>query len=275
MDVVGVTYGHAVMIMHEPPLEQIYAPGMGHHASQKQYFVHCLTKLSNLMSPHAECKELYLGNKDIEKIRGFEEFVNLEFLSINKNMLKKINNLDANFRMKVLHAQDNQICTLKGSLECFRNLEQLDLSNNELRDLAKLLPGLQRFQFLTHLNLKGNPCCEEPDYRLQVVHAMPGLRVLDQHVITTAERLKAKANIGGDVAALTVAFGKRAPPRELEKVPERSLLERELAKVSLSLEGTEAGGNSLVMASKFDNFYSFLSLLLSLSHSLSNIPCLN
>ena len=153
---------------------------------------------------------------------------------MNGNKLKKINNLEANFRMKVLNAQDNQICTLKGSLTIFRNLEQLDLSNNQLRDLAKLLPVLERFQFLTHLNLKGNPCCEEPDYRLQVVYAMPGLRVLDQHVITAAERLKAKANIGGDIAALTVAFGLRAPPRTLEKVPEQSVLEQELAKVCQS-----------------------------------------
>ena len=179
----------------------------------------------------ADCTELYLGNKEIEKLRGFEDFVNLEYLCINGNRLKKINNLDGNFRMKAVNAQDNQICTLKGSLQCFHNLEQLDLANNELRDLAKLLPILERFLFLTHLNLKGNPCCEEPDYRLQVVHAMPGLRVLDQHVISVAERSKAKANIGGDVAALTVAFGQRAPPRQLEKVPEQSQLERELAKV--------------------------------------------
>ena len=125
---------------------------------------------------HADCKEMYLGNKGIEKIRGFEDFVNLEYLCISGNKLKKVNNLDANFRMKVLSAQDNQICTLKGSLTSFRNLEQLDLSNNELRDLSKLLPVLERFQFLTHLNLKGNPCCEEPDYRLQV-RACPHMRM--------------------------------------------------------------------------------------------------
>lgn len=54
---------------------------------------------------------------------------------------------------QVLNAQDNQICTLKGSLPAFTNLEQLDLSGNQLRDLAKLLPVLQRFQLLKHLNL--------------------------------------------------------------------------------------------------------------------------
>ena len=147
--------------------------------------------------------------------------------------------------MKVLSAQDNQICTLKGSLAIFRNLEQLDFSNNQLKDLSKLLPVLERFQFLTHLNLKGNPCCEEPEYRLQIVYAMPGLRVLDQHVITAAERLKANTTIGGDVAALTVAFGQRAPQRRLEKVPERSVLERELAKVS-PLSRTLGFGSTMI-----------------------------
>lgn len=142
---------------------------------------------------YAECKEMYLGNKGIEKIRGFEDFVNLEFLCLNSNKLKKINNLDTCTRMKILNVQvqcalvgagkqscsssrrmasrvlpvanvcqrfhqrclqDNQVCTLKGSLLCFTFLEQLDLSNNQLRDLAKLTPVLQKFQFLTHLNLK-------------------------------------------------------------------------------------------------------------------------
>eukprot|EP00955_Chlamydomonas_euryale_P109588 365942-Chlamydomonas_euryale.AAC.49 len=187
------------------------------------------------------CTELYLGNKGIEKIRGFDDFVNLESLCLNGNKLKKINNLDQNFRIKVLNAQDNQICTLKGSLSCFSNLEQLDLSGNQLRDLAKLLPVLQRFQFLTHLNLKDNPCCEEPDYRMLVVHGMPGLRVLDQHVITPAERMKSEVAIGGSVSALTIAFGKRAPVRDGTwdaKVPERSLLEQELVKEAATCRQT-------------------------------------
>jgi hypothetical protein len=46
---------------------------------------------------------------------------------------------------------------------------------------------------------QGNPCCEEPDYRLTVVHHMPSLEVLDQHKVTHQERHKAKALIGGDV----------------------------------------------------------------------------
>ena len=62
---------------------------------------------SALAESHAvsECTELYLGNKGIEKLRGFEPFVNLDSLWLNGNKLKKINNLDGNFRIRTLYAQ--------------------------------------------------------------------------------------------------------------------------------------------------------------------------
>lgn len=63
---------------------------------------------------------------------------------------------------------------------------------------------------------------------------MPGLKVLDQHAITDLERRKAKALIAGDIAILTVAFGKRVPaydPQMHEKVSETSELEQDLARV--------------------------------------------
>ncbi|KXZ45792.1 hypothetical protein GPECTOR_50g586 [Gonium pectorale] len=188
-----------------------------------------------------ECTELYLGNKGIEKLRGFEPFLNLESLWLNGNKLKKLNNLECNKRLKALYAQDNQICTLKGSLQCFKFLETLDLSNNLLRDLDKQLGVLERFKFIKELNLKGNPLCEEPDYRLIAIHRMPGLQVLDQHVITALERRKAAGNIGGDVAIATVAFGKRAPPYDPawdEKVPDRSVLETEMTKEAATIRDT-------------------------------------
>ncbi len=49
--------------------------------------------------------------------------------------------------------QDNQLCTLKGSLSRFKFLETLDLSGNKLCNLAKLLETLGKFQFLQMLNL--------------------------------------------------------------------------------------------------------------------------
>eukprot|EP00967_Tisochrysis_lutea_P063517 scaffold81975_cov18-Tisochrysis_lutea.AAC.2 len=56
----------------------------------------------------ASCVELYMGDRGIEKIRGFEPYDNLQSLWLNNNRLKKINNLDANFRIKALYVQVGQ-----------------------------------------------------------------------------------------------------------------------------------------------------------------------
>ena len=53
--------------------------------------------------------------------------------------------------------------------------------------------------------MQGNPCCEEPDYRLMV---------LDLHQVTAAERKAAETALGGRGVLLTVAFGKRCPPHD-------------------------------------------------------------
>ncbi|CAD7701728.1 unnamed protein product, partial [Ostreobium quekettii] len=79
----------------------------------------------------------------------------------------------------------------------------------------------------------GNPCCEEPDYRLAVINEMPSLEIFDEHVVTIQEKERAKALIAADVASLAVAFGRRAPQYDLlwgEKVPKVSPLERDAGK---------------------------------------------
>jgi len=176
-----------------------------------------------------ECTEVYMGDIGLQKIRGFEKLKNLECVWLNNNKLKYINNLDTNFRIKVLYAQYNEICSLKGSLGVMKFLETLDLSHNNLRDLEKLLTYLEKYNFLKYLNLKGNPCCEEPDYRLHVIHKVPSVHVLDQHVVTDQERFDARTQIGGDISALTIAFGERIPmPEEwwMEKVEPCTAMEK-------------------------------------------------
>lgn len=178
-----------------------------------------------------DCEEIYLGGKQIEQLAGFERLVNLEVLWLNNNKLQAIANLNANIRIKSLYVQDNRICTLKGSLLHFKFLQLLDVSNNVLSNLDKVLAKLQKLQFLETLNLKGNPCCEEPDYRLRVISALPSVRVLDDHVITPGERRQATALLGSAVALHTTAFGEHLPPVDpetLRKVPEVSELEAAL-----------------------------------------------
>lgn len=178
-----------------------------------------------------ECTELHLGDKGFEKLAGFERLINLEVLWVNGNKLTSVSGLDDNFRIRRLYAMDNKISTLKGSLRKFVFLELLDLTNNNLRNLAKLLSTLTHFKFLRYLELRGNPCCEEPDYRLQVIHAVPSLHVLDLHVVTPAERTCAEELFGkgAERVAASIAFRQHAPPKPPVEKPERGL-EKDLEK---------------------------------------------
>lgn len=54
----------------------------------------------------------------------------------------------------MLILQNNSISSLKGSLQRFHFLETLDVSNNQLRNLAKLAAALSKCRFLSFLNLK-------------------------------------------------------------------------------------------------------------------------
>jgi Leucine-rich repeat (LRR) protein len=137
---------------------------------------------------HAECTELHLGSRGIHRLQGFERFTNLESLWLNNNCLQALNHLNDNFRIRELYVHDNNICTLKGSLHCFKFLSVLDLSNNQLGNLQKVVAMLAPFMFLENLNLSGNPCCQQVQYRLVVIHAIPSLVVLDLHMITERER---------------------------------------------------------------------------------------
>lgn len=96
----------------------------------------------------------------------------------------------SNFRCKQVYAENNAIDNIEG-IRKFKFLDTLLLSHNRLRNLDKFLVFLQKFAFLDHLDLFGNPLAEEPDYRLKIIHAMPQIKVLDRHPITVQERIKA------------------------------------------------------------------------------------
>lgn len=74
----------------------------------------------------------------------------------------------------------------------FKFLEVLLLANNKLRDLDRFLVQLTKFQYLKQLDLFGNPLAEEPDYRMKIIYLMPQILTLDRHMVTVAERIKAK-----------------------------------------------------------------------------------
>ncbi len=59
---------------------------------------------------YADCTELFLSERGIERLGGFSTLVNLEVLWVNGNKLKVIDHLDANTRMKELYAHVSGWC---------------------------------------------------------------------------------------------------------------------------------------------------------------------
>ncbi|RLN93652.1 hypothetical protein BBJ28_00004201 [Nothophytophthora sp. Chile5] len=166
------------------------------------------TRKVRLSDPHAElpiknhkcvknCTELYLANKRIEQIANFDTFVNLEVLWINGNQVPH-----ENPKSHVVSCS-----SLEGSsLLHFKFLQELRLYDNKLKDLQGTLDVLSRLPHLQDLDLFGNAVVEEENYRLQVIRAIPSLHVLDRHVITDQERLKASRVLGSGVSKETLAL---------------------------------------------------------------------
>jgi len=146
--------------------------------------------------------ELHLADRNLQELSNFEKFMNLECLWLNNNKIEKLEGLEKNFRLRELYLHNNRIKTLQGSVSNLINLRVLTLYDNEIRDLDKNLDILEKFQQLTQLDLSNNPVAEEPNYRLRVILTVPSLQVLDRHVVTMEERIKARAYYNTEVKGI-------------------------------------------------------------------------
>ncbi|KAH8066151.1 hypothetical protein JL722_565 [Aureococcus anophagefferens] len=134
---------------------------------------------------------LYMCGKNIGWLEGFDKFPNLKYLWLSRNKLRRLDGLEANFRIHCLYAGHNRVASLEGRPSGVY-VEELILNDNRLEDLKTHVDILQRLRRLKRLDLYNNPLAEETSYRLHVIKAMPWLEVLDQMKITPEERAKAK-----------------------------------------------------------------------------------
>eukprot|EP01029_Cantina_marsupialis_P029839 TRINITY_DN782349_c0_g1_i1.p1 TRINITY_DN782349_c0_g1~~TRINITY_DN782349_c0_g1_i1.p1 ORF type:complete len:433 (+),score=102.11 TRINITY_DN782349_c0_g1_i1:121-1419(+) len=178
-----------------------------------------------------DTNELYCANLGWNNLEGFERYTNLSVLWVNGNNLSSIEGLEVNFRITALFAHDNRIDTLNGSLSNFKFLETLHLQNNKLNDIEHVLGVLGRFQYLKHLDLFGNPVAEEGNFRMKLIHAIPSLEVLDRHVVTNVERMKAKSMFKKS----SPSKKNRKPRLGSAKVDEISVIEGKLMKEYMTI----------------------------------------
>ena len=76
---------------------------------------------------------------------------------------------------------------------------------------------------LIFADMSNNPLANELNYRLRVIWAMPSLKVLDRHMITFEERLRAE-KLAGASKVSSFCFMKRKPLWKNEPAPSSTAL---------------------------------------------------
>eukprot|EP00758_Cryptobia_borreli_P003305 Tbor_TRINITY_DN3674_c0_g1::TRINITY_DN3674_c0_g1_i1::g.390::m.390/K10411/DNAL1; dynein light chain 1, axonemal len=168
-------------------------------ASQEKY-----VKLLGMLPPIAKmdkdlisltaCEHLALSTNCIEKIGpGLKELKNLKRLSLGRNAIKKLEQLDIPL-LEELWISYNKIDKLSG-LDKLKNLKVLFIGNNnisnwgEIDKLSNFCPELIETLFVNNPIYNNLP---EQEYRYMVLQRLPRLKKLDGVYVSPEEREEAE-----------------------------------------------------------------------------------
>ncbi|XP_069116718.1 leucine-rich repeat-containing protein 9-like isoform X8 [Argopecten irradians] len=167
---------------------------------QKIEGLSCLNNLKELWISETEVKrienigalkklqKLYLFSNKISKIENLDHLVDLEVLWLNSNSIVHIENLSSLCKLRQLNLAQNCITKIGHTLDSNQNLEDLNLSGNNissLRDLTHLM-GLSK---LRSLSMKDPIYSPAPvsllcNYSTHVLYHMPHLATLDTYDVS-------------------------------------------------------------------------------------------
>ena len=185
-------------------------------------------------------------------IQNLEIFEHLENLYLQYNKISEIGmGLAMNVNLIFLALHGNQIKRLEG-LSHLKRLAFLDLSNNLIEELPEVRSCLPCENMMI-LKLHGNPL-ESNSYRKRIVLAMPKLEELDRTKVVQAERLFYRGLIKIDIDKLLEEYR-----RERGESDAKDKMERDLYLEFMEDKGQESQQrmmNSLDEFAKLDEFES-------------------
>lgn len=116
---------------------------------------------------------------------------NLKNLFLGANTIKSLEGLERLEHLTTLHLRDNQLENLDGFSESMKNLQYVNLRGNNITDV-KETGKLNCLPMLRALVISENPCCDEDDYRMEVLIQLRRLERLDKDEFTPEERQEAE-----------------------------------------------------------------------------------
>jgi len=123
-------------------------------------------------------KKLDLSWQGFGAIESVDSLPNAEELHLQFNRIKKLENLDLHVKLRLLFLGHNCIHRIE-NLNHLKKLQLLDLKNNHIKEVdADEIPRSVR-----NLDLSGNPCASEPDYRAEILKRLASITVLDNEKV--------------------------------------------------------------------------------------------
>ena len=95
--------------------------------------------------------ELHLGQRGLAAIPSLRSFVGLQVLWLNGNRLTDSTGLHHAKRLRALYLHDNKIEDVGEDIVGLKNLQKLNLANNDIRLLDPVVNKLKKLLFLTEL----------------------------------------------------------------------------------------------------------------------------
>ncbi|KAH9515289.1 hypothetical protein Btru_014083 [Bulinus truncatus] len=134
-----------------------------------------ITTIENI-SPLQHLQKLFLGGNTITVIEGLDKLGKLQELHVENQRLPNGEQLLLDPRtlkalaptLQVLNVSGNHLTSI-ADLKLLPNLTHLMAAENELGDMKELAELLLSWQFLTRLDLSGNPLCQRAKYKDRVI----------------------------------------------------------------------------------------------------------
>ncbi|XP_030300553.1 protein phosphatase 1 regulatory subunit 42 [Calypte anna] len=153
--------------------------------------ISCIENLSSLKN----LEKLYLGGNCIVVVEGLDKIEKIRELHIESQNLPPGEKLLFDLRtlrslaksLAVLNISNNNIDELE-ELAVLENLSYLKAVDNKLQHMKDLEVVLTKWTKLRRMELTGNPVCQKPKYRDNIVVQSPTLESLDGKEIKEIER---------------------------------------------------------------------------------------
>ena len=147
--------------------------------------------MDDSLNQFENCTKLSLSTNAIERIVALPKLKNLRILSLARNNIKRINNLDdVGLTLEQLWLSYNQIEKLDGLGQCMK-LHTLFLSNNRVKSWDEVGRLMQLPEIKTVLFLR-NPIYDDskpPEAWIPyVVKRIPQIETVDSKVVSQADR---------------------------------------------------------------------------------------